>query len=368
MVDLGYWVDKATELRENGQYYDAINCYEKLLEYNPRDAYALTMIGTCYSESGEFEQALIYVDKALDINPNDGFYWYNKGLVYYWNKDYENAMEYFDKAISLDQDDATSWYFKGWCYFYLKNISKAIEHFEISYNIDHDEKTMDLINDLKSKPNTKMKCPNCHAEIDDRYKFCIKCGFDLRNIPNQNPHDALREMVDYVLGYAEMMDEHDYYINDSPLVYDWKNSDLSVKLAVIGDLIDWLVFLGIADGYVAPEEVQFINSYLGFNFTQNDIINLIPKRLDDDYFSNLPVSFKLLYDNDFMHKDYLNEKNLDGTTEFLFNIYDLMGELFIACDGDIAPDEKDALNSYMMNLRRNIDLFKNEYAFIRRGL
>lgn len=365
-MDLIYWGDKAIEFKRNGQYEDAINCYEKLLEYNSRDAYALTMIGSCYSELGQFEEALRYVDKALDINPNDSFFCYNKGLVYFEHKDYENAIEYFDKAISLEQNDATYWYFKGWSYFYLKNISKAIECFENSYSIDHDEKTMDLINDLKNKPNTKMQCPNCHTEIDDRYKFCIKCGFDLRNIPNQNSQDALREMIDYVLGYAEMMDEHDYFMYDSPLVYDWKSNDLSVKLAVVGDLIDWLVFLGLADGYIAPEEVQFINSFLGFNFTRNDILNLIPKRLDENYFSNLPVSFRLLYDNDFLHRDYLTEKNIEGTTEFLFNIYGLMGELFIACDGDVAIDEKNALNDYMMNLRRNIDLFKNDYNSIRR--
>lgn len=369
MIDPDYWLKKADEFRNNGEYDEAINCYEKILDYNPIDVFAVTMIGTCFSESGQFENALIYVNKALDIDSNYDFLWFNKGMVYFENKDYEDALEYYDKAISLNKEDSTSWYFKGWSYFYLKNISKAIECFETSYNIDFNEDTKELIDDLKNKSNTKMQCPNCHAEIDDRYKFCIKCGFDLRNIPNQNPYDVLKENINHVISYAEMMDEHFYYLEDSPLVYDWKDKELSVKLGVLGDFIDWLVYLGLADGYIAPEEVQFINNFLGFNFTQKDILDLIPNTLTEDYFSTLPPSFKLFYDNDFLHREYQNEQNFEGTAEILFNIYGLMEELFIACDGYVAPEEKNVLNGYMNNLRRNLDLFKNNlYPLLRESL
>lgn len=46
-----------------------------------------------------------------------------------------------------------------------------------------------------------------------------------------------------------------------------------------------------------------------------------------------------------------------------------MGELFIACDGYVAPEEKNVLNGYMNNLRRNLDLFKNNlYPLLRESL
>ena len=366
MVDWDYWTDKAEEYMANREYDEAIKCYEKILEQDPLDTYVLTNIGTCYSYSGQFDKAIIYVNKAIDINPNYDYLWYNKGYVYFNNNDYENALKYFDKSISLNPNDATSWYFKGWSYFYLKNISKAIECFETSYDIDHDEKTKEIIDDLKNKSNTKMQCPNCHAEIDERYKFCVKCGFDLRNIQNPNPHEFLKVTLDYIVGYAELMDEHLYDLEDSPLVYDWKSKDLSIKLSVIGDFINWLVFLGLADAYIAPEEVQFINNYLEFNFTKKDILDLIPKRLDENYFSSLPVSFKLFYDNDFLLKEIHNEMNFDGNAEVLYNLFGLMGDLFIACDGEVTSDEQNILNGYMENLRMNLDLFKNtSYPMLR---
>ena len=99
MIDPDYWLKKADEFRNNGEYDEAINCYEKILDYNPIDVFAVTMIGTCFSESGQFENALIYVNKALDIDSNYDFLWFNKGMVYFENKDYEDALEYYDKAI-----------------------------------------------------------------------------------------------------------------------------------------------------------------------------------------------------------------------------------------------------------------------------
>ena len=169
-----YWADKADEFIDNNQYYDAISCYEKLVEYNPSDTFALSMIGDCFSRLGEFDKALMYVNKAIDINPSNNFLWYTKGMVYFDYKMYSDAIKYFDKAISFKQEDNTSWYFKGWCYFYLGNINKAIDSFETSNNIEFDEKILDILYNLKQSNPESKTCPNCGRELNG---LAVNCGF-----------------------------------------------------------------------------------------------------------------------------------------------------------------------------------------------
>ena len=182
MFDPKYWADKANEFMDMEKYDDAINCYEKILEYYPSDSFALSMIGSCHRHSGRLDNALIYVNKALDINPRDSFLWFNKGMVYYEYKMYTDAIECYDKAILFQQDHSTSWYFKGWCYFDLDNIEKAIECFEISYNIDFDQGTRKIIDDLKQmvpysssfSSSNMIECPNCGSRVNSS---AINCGF-----------------------------------------------------------------------------------------------------------------------------------------------------------------------------------------------
>ena len=184
MLDWNYWVNKAREYEEAGNYNEAINYYFVILEDNPEDTFALTNIGSCFSKAGQFNLAVTYLDKAIDIKPWDAYLWFNKGVVFFENNQYRQAITYFDKAISLNEDDYISWSFKGLCYQELMDIPKAIECFEISYGINHDETTLYFINELKQAnpfinadytfTSGKKQCPICGRMVNE---VAVSCGF-----------------------------------------------------------------------------------------------------------------------------------------------------------------------------------------------
>jgi tetratricopeptide (TPR) repeat protein len=64
------------------KYNEAIQCYDKALEINPRDAKAWNNKGLAYADMNKYNEAIQCYDKALEINPRDAEAWYNKGLAY----------------------------------------------------------------------------------------------------------------------------------------------------------------------------------------------------------------------------------------------------------------------------------------------
>lgn len=199
-------------------------------------------------------------------------------------------------------------------------------------------------------------CPNCGQSCSENDAFCMHCGYKLQ--VQENPYFLLKSNVEDVLNYARIIDNNPPDKNLKPLLNDWKSKNISVESIVLGDLFDWLCYLGLGDRYIDDIEVEFINFILGFNYTKQDIINFININLPNDYYTGRPLSFMAFHENDLFHLK-TNGESLNSA-EVLFNIYENMGQLFIGIDGNVSQSEIDAFNLFMGNLRVNIDYFKSE--------
>jgi tetratricopeptide (TPR) repeat protein len=60
--------DKGIALYNLGRYEEAIVCYDKLLEINPKDVDALYNKGVALSDLGRYGEAIVCYDKLLVIN------------------------------------------------------------------------------------------------------------------------------------------------------------------------------------------------------------------------------------------------------------------------------------------------------------
>lgn len=205
-----------------------------------------------------------------------------------------------------------------------------------------------------SYTETVYSCPNCGQLCSEHDSYCMNCGYKLKS--QENPYVLLKSNVNEVLNYARIIDGNPYDKNLKPLLADWKSNNLSVESIVLGDLFDWLCYLGLGDGYIADSEVEFINFILGFNYTKQDILNFINNNLADDYYTGRPLSFMAFYENDLAHLK-TNGENLNSVG-VLFNIYENMGQLFMGIDGNTTQSEINAFNLFMNNLRQNVDYFK----------
>ena len=86
-------------------YNKAITIYNKILESNPNDTFALNNLGTVYNELGDSIKAMQYYEKTLRLNPLDEFALSNIGSVLQEQGKYKEAIEYYEKALDVNPEN-----------------------------------------------------------------------------------------------------------------------------------------------------------------------------------------------------------------------------------------------------------------------
>ena len=127
-------------------YYEAIECFNKIIEKNPNSHKAYNFIGLCYLSNEEYDKSIEYFKKAIEIN--DMYYKaYNNLANAYLNlKDYDEAIKYFKSSIDINDTDeayygiAICYYNKGEketsAYYLNKNINNINENYiDMLFNI-----------------------------------------------------------------------------------------------------------------------------------------------------------------------------------------------------------------------------------------
>jgi serine/threonine protein kinase len=94
--------NKGLSLSNLGMHKEAITCYDKVLEINPRDAKAWCNKGNALGKLGKAEEEISCYDKALEINPRYAEAWCNKGVVLVELGRAEEAVSCCDKALEID--------------------------------------------------------------------------------------------------------------------------------------------------------------------------------------------------------------------------------------------------------------------------
>lgn len=72
---------KGNALNVQGNYEEAIKCYDKAIELDPNYTFAWSGKGNALSNLGKFEEAIICYDKSLAIDPNNKYALDNKDLA-----------------------------------------------------------------------------------------------------------------------------------------------------------------------------------------------------------------------------------------------------------------------------------------------
>ncbi|GAB6072209.1 hypothetical protein JCM14244_05860 [Venenivibrio stagnispumantis] len=179
-----YYLNKAEELKKQGNLDEAKRIYENILKTQPDNTLALIGIGDIYQKKGNKKEAFNYYSKAyslakdnfdikikflyalldlnlfaqiktiledIDINKLSleqqrelkKFYkaLYIKYATYlYENKDYEMALRVAREGILLFPEDSDLIAMVGWSFYQLKDYQCAEDNFKTSYTLSGDEK------------------------------------------------------------------------------------------------------------------------------------------------------------------------------------------------------------------------------------
>lgn len=103
------------ELKEHFYLFDSenINIYQKLvktfdkvLELNPGDEYALTRKGSALNSTEKYAEAIGIFDKILELNPEDQYALIDKGFALFSSGRYAEAIDVFIKVKSIASDES----------------------------------------------------------------------------------------------------------------------------------------------------------------------------------------------------------------------------------------------------------------------
>jgi tetratricopeptide (TPR) repeat protein len=103
------WIGKGVALDELGQYEEAIGCYDKALTIDPRDATAWSNKGAALVDIHRLQEAINCYDKALAIDPQNIHAWSNKAGVLRALDRYEEAIICHEKALAIDSRFVNAW-------------------------------------------------------------------------------------------------------------------------------------------------------------------------------------------------------------------------------------------------------------------
>jgi len=130
------WGNKGVSFDRLGRYEDAIRCYDKVLELEPRDAKAWNNKGSSLASLGRYDEAIRCCDKALELEPRLAQAWSNKGLSLANLNCYDEAIRCCDKALELDPRYAAAWTNKGGSLAKLGRYAEATRCFDKALEIN----------------------------------------------------------------------------------------------------------------------------------------------------------------------------------------------------------------------------------------
>ena len=112
------------------KHEEAIECYNKALEFNPQFANAYNNRGVAYAAQREYAQAIADCNEALKLNPQFADAYNNRGNIYAEKGDYDQAIKDHNNALELNPQDALAYCNRGNTYAKKGDYDQAI----VDYN------------------------------------------------------------------------------------------------------------------------------------------------------------------------------------------------------------------------------------------
>jgi len=127
------------------QYDKAVEYYKKILEEDPENTDAMLLIGKSYENKGEDEKALEWYRKIKFEDIDDPIVLYNIGTRLYNMANYEEALKYYQRSIEIKEDFLDGLYQLGLTYLTLGQNEEAITQFEKYLKLDPDSERADQV-------------------------------------------------------------------------------------------------------------------------------------------------------------------------------------------------------------------------------
>lgn len=128
-INLGYIFEKQEKRNDMARV-----CYEKALELNPKDEWAINNIGVLLQKEGKWKDALPYYKNAYEASKLTGeannLILHNLAWAYYHCKEYNEAMLLYGELINEESDNAEIHSDLGCVLYKIRRFNDALVLFE----------------------------------------------------------------------------------------------------------------------------------------------------------------------------------------------------------------------------------------------
>ena len=128
------WPDMWNRLGQKFAYHDdhveAIKCFDKAIEINPRDASGFQHRSVAYRKKGLYDQAISDLNKVFELTPRgarDAMTYNHRGIAYYHKGLYDQAIADYNKAQELNPGDADTYWNRAVAYYSKGEYDRAWE-------------------------------------------------------------------------------------------------------------------------------------------------------------------------------------------------------------------------------------------------
>ncbi|MGA9099784.1 MAG: tetratricopeptide repeat protein [Methanotrichaceae archaeon] len=104
--EAGAWLKKGNALFDQTKYDEAISCYDKVIEIDPKNKWGWINKGIALSWLTKYEEAIKCYDRAIELYPKSINAWNSKGFTLAELDRFKDAIRCFDKAIELKSRSA----------------------------------------------------------------------------------------------------------------------------------------------------------------------------------------------------------------------------------------------------------------------
>ena len=182
-------------------------------------------------------------------------------------------------------------------------------------------------------------CTNCGKVLDNSKVTCPTCNSKTEKLGVE----YLKSHLSGVLFLVRTLDI-DLLKEYCPKI---KSQNASLEVMVLDDLFRYFSFLGLGDGVITDNELNFINELLVSYYTKEDILKLTDAEIED-----LPMSFECLHELDEFARNF-DMTGVRACNE-LFDTYRFLGNFLLTVDGELNPEVFDKYTKYINALEAHL--------------
>ncbi len=137
-MDVEEWLTTANTYWQQGQINEAMQCYLRVVELQPRHTQALLFLGILQYKAGQYDLANSYFLQVMEFKPNCAEAYFYMGLSLQKKQELAGALECFSYAIRFKPDFAEAYCNAGVVMQKLGQLAKAEKYFQQASTLQPD--------------------------------------------------------------------------------------------------------------------------------------------------------------------------------------------------------------------------------------